>query len=114
MMMLMRPMTYSKVPYFLFLMNTFPSTLKTFLVVVKVNLGLLTGRNYLVDQISEAENFHPSSIPEITKIITNLSIATVLAGIISQQLFLNTLSGRTGSALVWYSEGRRFAPHSVQ
>ena len=25
-----------------------------------------------------------------------------------------TLSGRTGSALVWYSEGRRFAPHSVQ
>ena len=24
-----------------------------------------------------------------------------------------TLSGRTGSALVWYSEGRRFAPHSA-
>ena len=27
---------------------------------------------------------------------------------------LYTLSGRTGSALVSYSEGRRFAPHSVQ
>ena len=26
----------------------------------------------LVDQIPEAENFQPSSIPEITKIITNL------------------------------------------
>ena len=25
-----------------------------------------------------------------------------------------TLSGRTGSALVWYSEGRTFAAHSVQ
>ena len=40
-MMLMRHMIYSKVLYFLFLMNTSPSTLKTFLVVGKVNLGLL-------------------------------------------------------------------------
>ena len=39
--MLMRHMIYSKVPYFLFLMNTSSSTLKTFLVVGKVNLGLL-------------------------------------------------------------------------
>ena len=29
-------------------------------------------RNYLVDQIPEAENFHQTSIPEITKIIANL------------------------------------------
>ena len=43
MMMLMRHMIYSKVPYLLFLMNTSPSTLKTFLVVVKVTLGLLLG-----------------------------------------------------------------------
>ena len=43
MMMLMRHMIYSKVPYLLFLMNTSPSTLKTFLVVGKVNLGLLLG-----------------------------------------------------------------------
>ena len=41
MMMLMRHMIYSGVPYFLFLMNTSPFTLKTFLVVGKVNLGLL-------------------------------------------------------------------------
>ena len=33
---------------------------------------ILTFENYLVDQIPEAENFQPSSIPEMTKIITNL------------------------------------------
>ena len=63
--------------------NSIPTTLSN-----NINNNILTFKNYL-DQISEAENFHPSSIPEITKIITNLSRATVLAGIISQQLFLN-------------------------
>ena len=43
MMMLIRPMIYSKVPYLLFLMNTSPSRLKIFLMVEKVNLGLLLG-----------------------------------------------------------------------
>ena len=34
--------------------------------------------------------------------------------IIASGTAIRTLSGRTGSALVWYSEGRRFTPHSVQ
>ena len=38
-----------------------------------INYKILTFENYLVDQIPEAENFQPSSIPEITKIITNFS-----------------------------------------
>ena len=37
-----------------------------------INNNILTFENYLVDQIPEAENFQLSSIPEITKIITNL------------------------------------------
>ena len=37
-----------------------------------INNNILTFENYLVDQIPEAENFQPSSIPEKTKIITNL------------------------------------------
>ena len=37
-----------------------------------INNNNLTFENYLVDQIPEIENFHPSSIPEITKIISNL------------------------------------------
>ena len=37
-----------------------------------INNNILTIENYLVDQTSEAENFQPSSILEITKIITNL------------------------------------------
>ena len=37
-----------------------------------MNNNILTFENYLVDQIAEAENFQPSSIPEITKIIANL------------------------------------------
>ena len=36
-----------------------------------VNNNILTFENYLVDQIPEAENLQPSSIPEITRIITN-------------------------------------------
>ena len=37
-----------------------------------INNNILPFENYLIDQISEAENFQPSSIPEITNIITNL------------------------------------------
>ena len=37
-----------------------------------INNNILTFENYLVDRIPEAENFQPSSIPEINKIITNL------------------------------------------
>ena len=37
-----------------------------------INNNILTFENYLVDQIPVAENFQPSTIPEITKIITNL------------------------------------------
>ena len=47
--------------------NSIPSTLSN-----NINNNILTFENYLVDQIPEAENFQPSSIPEITKIITNL------------------------------------------
>ena len=47
--------------------NGIPTTLSN-----NINNNILTFKNYLVDQISAAENFHPSSIPEITKIITNL------------------------------------------
>ena len=36
-----------------------------------INNNILTFENYLVDQITEAENYQPS-IPEITKIIPNL------------------------------------------
>ena len=43
MMMLIRPMIYSKVPYLLLLTNTSPSRIKIFLAVGKVNLGLLLG-----------------------------------------------------------------------
>ena len=51
------------VPYF----NSIPTTLSN-----SINNNILTFENYLVDQIPEAENFQPSSIPEITKIITTL------------------------------------------
>ena len=51
--------------------------------------NILRFKNYLVDQISDAKKFQPSSIPQITKKITTLNRATVLAGIISKQLFLN-------------------------
>ena len=37
-----------------------------------INNNILTFENYLVDQIPEVKNFQPSSIPEITTIITNL------------------------------------------
>ena len=47
--------------------NSIPTTLSN-----NINNNILTFQNYLVDQISEAENFQPTSIPEITKIITNL------------------------------------------
>ena len=47
--------------------NSIPTTLSN-----NINNNILTFENYLVGQIPEAENFHPSSIPEITKIITNL------------------------------------------
>ena len=47
--------------------NSIPTTLSN-----SINNNILTFENYLVDQIPEAENFQPSSIPEITKIITNL------------------------------------------
>ena len=42
------------------------------IIIIIINYNILTFENYLVDQIPEAENFQPSSIPEITKIITNL------------------------------------------
>ena len=47
--------------------NSIPTTLSN-----NINNNILTFENYLVDQIPEAENFQPSSIQEITKIITNL------------------------------------------
>ena len=47
--------------------NSIPTTLSN-----NINNNIFTFENYLVDQIPEAENFQPSSIPEITKIITNL------------------------------------------
>ena len=47
--------------------NSIPTTLSN-----NINNNILTFENYLVDQISEAENFQPSSIAEITKIISNL------------------------------------------
>ena len=47
--------------------NSIPTTLSN-----NINNNILTFENYLVDQIPEAENFQPSSIPVITKIITNL------------------------------------------
>ena len=37
-----------------------------------INNNILTFENCLVDQIPEAENIQQSSIPAITKIITNL------------------------------------------
>ena len=37
-----------------------------------INNNIFIFKNYLVDQIPEAENFQPSSIQEITKIITKL------------------------------------------
>ena len=69
--------------------NSIPTTLS-----YNINNNILTFKNYLVDQIPEAENF-PSSIPEITKIITNIkqsNSVSNLAGLISQQLFLNPTS----------------------
>ena len=53
--------------YFNTYFNSIPTTLRD-----NINNNILTFKNDLVDQIPEAENFHPSSIPEITKIITNL------------------------------------------
>ena len=47
--------------------NSIPTTLSN-----NINNNILTFKNYLVDQIPEAENFQPSSIPKITKIITKL------------------------------------------
>ena len=47
--------------------NSIPTTLSNI-----INNNILIFENYLVDQILEAENFQPSLIPEITKIITNL------------------------------------------
>ena len=47
--------------------NSIPTTLSN-----NINNNILTFENYLVDQIPEAENIQPSSILEITKIITNL------------------------------------------
>ena len=47
--------------------NSIPTTLSN-----NINNNILTFKNYHVDQIPEAENFHPSSIPEIIKIITNI------------------------------------------
>ena len=47
--------------------NSIPTTLSN-----NINNNILTFENYLVDQIPEVENFQQSSIPEITKIITNL------------------------------------------
>ena len=47
--------------------NSFPTTLSN-----NINTNNLTFENYLVDKISEAKNFHQTSIPEITKIIANL------------------------------------------
>ena len=47
--------------------NSIPTTLSN-----TINNDILTFENYFVDQIPEAENFQPSSIPEITKIFTNL------------------------------------------
>ena len=46
--------------------NSIPTTLSN-----SINNNILTFENNLFDQIPEAENFQPSSIPEITKIITN-------------------------------------------
>ena len=45
--------------------NSIPTTLSN-----NINNNILTLGNYLVDKIPEAENFQPSSIQEITKIIT--------------------------------------------
>ena len=42
--------------------NSIPTSLSN-----SINNNILTFENYLVDQIPEAENFQPSSIPEITK-----------------------------------------------
>ena len=39
-----------------------------------VYLCSITFENYVVDQMIETENFHLSSIPEITKILTNIII----------------------------------------
>ena len=52
-------------------------------------------------------------------IVISINIIVTIPVLINIQYFsityyYHTLSGRTGSALVWYSEGRRFAPHSVQ
>ena len=47
--------------------NSIPITLSN-----NINNNILTFANYLVDQITEAENVQPSSIPEITKIVINL------------------------------------------
>ena len=47
--------------------NSIPTTLSN-----NINNNMLTFKNYLVDQIPEAENFQPSSIPAITKIVSNL------------------------------------------
>ena len=47
--------------------NSIPATLSN-----STNNNILPFENYLVDQIPEAEIFQPSSILEITKVITNL------------------------------------------
>ena len=47
--------------------NSIPTTLSN-----NIKNNILTFENFLVDQIPGRENFQSSSIPEITKIITNL------------------------------------------
>ena len=54
--------------------NSIPTTLSN-----NINNNILTfKKNYLIDQIPEAENFQPSSIPEITKIITDLQHSNIV------------------------------------
>ena len=48
--------------------------------------------NYLNDKIPLTENYHHTSIPEITKITGKLNQGNSVAGIATQQLYLNPTS----------------------